>query len=93
VRALVARAYPLFPLVLAANIVLTVVMLNASSYGDAFGSMRSTIGVVLATIYCIPVFDRLLRGRRLWLAAAAACWLSLVPIYFIILPAGFATVG
>lgn len=61
--------------VLLAHVQLFVVMLNAFTYGYLFDVQRITIGVVLAAIYCLPLFDHLLSQNRLWFCACAALWL------------------
>jgi hypothetical protein len=59
---------------LLANIQLFVVMLNPLSYMTIIASARITTGVLLAALLCIPTFDRLTGGNRIWLWLAVALW-------------------
>jgi len=67
------------------NCVLFVYMLHATSFGDLFGSLRVTTGVVLSAILCIPVTDRVLRSRR-WFWTSVPFWLALAPVMFVLDP-------
>ena len=66
--------------ILLANIVLFVLLLPRDSYVDIFASSRITTGVVLGTLYCLPVFDRLTRGKRHWLAVVVVLWQVFLPV-------------
>jgi hypothetical protein len=68
---------------LLANIVLFVALLPAASYTDLFASARITTGVVLGALYCVPLFDRLTRGKRTWLVAVGLLWLMFVPLQMV----------
>jgi hypothetical protein len=63
---------------LLANVVLFVVLLNATSYGAIEASGRIAASVVLAALLCLPRFDRVVGNRR-WLWASGLLWLSLLP--------------
>lgn len=61
------------------NILLFVVFLNSKSYVEYYASGRIATGVVLAALYCLPLFHTLARGIRWWIWACALLWLSLLP--------------
>jgi hypothetical protein len=67
---------------LLANSVLLVVLLNAKSYAEYFASGRIAAGVVLAALYCLPVFDRLTGRSRWWFWASSWFWLLLWPALY-----------
>jgi hypothetical protein len=52
------------------------------------GLMRLSIAVVLLALFCVPIFDRLIEGKRWWLWASSACWLLLVPPMFAVFGVG-----
>ena len=58
------------------NVVVLVLMLNASSYYDSGAALRVTIGVVLAALLSIPAFDKPGKRSRRWLAFCAPVWVS-----------------
>lgn len=72
------RSVPLWALL--ANIVLFVILIPRMSFTDIFASSRLSTGVIFAALYCIPLFDTLLRGKRLWLIAATALWSAFLPV-------------
>lgn len=80
------REIPSAVIALLLNILLNVVFLNAESYHDYFGAGRASLGVILAAIYCIPVVDRYVSGRRWWLTVSAVFWLVLTPFWFAVVP-------
>jgi hypothetical protein len=59
------------------------VFVNPDYFNDVVGGlMRVCIGVVLMAMFCIPAFDRTLRGgRRWWLWICGTIWLFLAPTY------------
>ena len=61
------------------NILLFVVFLNTKSYVEYYASGRIAIGVVLAALYCLPLFHTLARRIRWWIWVCALLWLSLLP--------------
>jgi hypothetical protein len=61
------------------NILLFVVFLNTKSYVEYYASGRIATGVVLAAVYCLPLFHTLTRRIRWWIWACALLWLSLLP--------------
>ena len=61
------------------NILLFVVFLNGKSYVEYYASGRVTAGVVLAAIYCVPIFRAAARRARWWIWLCALLWLSLLP--------------
>jgi hypothetical protein len=61
------------------NILLFVVFLNTKSYAEYYASGRIATGVVLAAVYCLPVFHTLARRIRPWIWVCALLWLSLLP--------------
>ena len=68
---------------LLANIAVCVVQLIPTSYDAFFAPARIATGVMLAALFCLPLFDRLTVRRemwvhRWWLAAGAALWLWLL---------------
>lgn len=67
------------------NIQVCVVMLDAASYVDSFGSERVSTGVLLAALYCVPLFGSVVVVRR-WFAIAATGWLLMAPFYLVITP-------
>jgi hypothetical protein len=66
---------------LVANVVILVVLLESPAYNDISSSGRITIGVVLATMLCIPY---LALRRRVFIWAAAVLWLTPMLIWFAI---------
>jgi hypothetical protein len=81
--AVVRRRMAVEPWLLLINVVLFVVLLHRSSYVDISASARVTVGVVLAAIFCLPLFTQLFRSRA-WFWASSALWLSVVPFWIII---------
>jgi hypothetical protein len=81
--ALARRQWQVEVVTLLANVLLFVVLLPAASYTDHFAAARITIGVILAALYCVPAFDELTRGQRLWLLAATSLWMVFVPLQMI----------
>ena len=61
------------------NILLFVVFLNTKSYVEYYASGRIATGVVLAALYCLPLFYTLSRRIRWWIWVSALLWLSLLP--------------
>jgi hypothetical protein len=61
---------------LAANVVLFVVVLNQDSYANIISSGRIAMGVPLALLYCLPVFDRMTGRDRRWLWVSFTLWLA-----------------
>jgi len=72
---------------LLANIQLFVVMLNPNNYMDPSGFPRHAAGVVLAALYCLPVFDVIANKRRGWLWASSALWLLPAVFWLVLTPA------
>jgi hypothetical protein len=69
---------------LLANVLLFVVLLPAASYTDHFAATRLSTGVILAALYCVPVFDDLARRRpRLWLALSTLLWMLFLPLQMV----------
>jgi hypothetical protein len=68
---------------LLANVVLFVVFLSRNSYIDFGASARVTIGVVLAAVFCVPAFDRVLGNRREWFLACTVLWLWVSPSWLL----------
>jgi len=62
------------------NVVLFAILLNASSYVQVEASGRVAAGIVLATVTCIPLFDRATGKNRLWLWVSVFLWLSFFPV-------------
>ncbi len=77
--ALWKRAWDVEVWSLLVNVLLFVVFLNVSSYGNTDSSLRVTSGVVLAALLCLPVVDRVTGRNRWWFWASAALWLALLP--------------
>jgi len=73
-----ARSVALWALL--ANIVLFVVLIPRLSFTDIFASGRLSTGVIFAALYCVPLFDSLLHGKRLWLFAATLLWSIFLPV-------------
>lgn len=65
--------------ILLLNVLLFVVFLNTKSYVEYYASGRVTTGVVLAALYCLPLFSSLGRRIRWWFWVCAFLWLSLLP--------------
>jgi hypothetical protein len=61
------------------NVLLFVVFLNAKSYAEYFASGRVAAGVVLAALFCLPLFDTLSRRSRWWIWLCALLWFSVLP--------------
>lgn len=68
---------------LLANVYVGVVMVTVLSYDALFATDRVATGVALAALYCLPTFDRALRGNRRWLWVCGALWLALVPLWLV----------
>jgi hypothetical protein len=68
--------------VLLATVLLFVVFGSKATYFHYTASGRYSDAVMLAALYCIPVFDRVLRGRRWWLGLSAIGWLLVTPIEY-----------
>ncbi len=83
VRALVRRPWCVEVVALVANVLLFVVLLPAASYTDHFAAARLTTGVIVAALYCVPVFDSLAGRRRLWLLASTLLWMVFLPLQII----------
>lgn len=73
-----ARSVAIWALLI--NILLFVVLIPRLSFTDIFASGRLSTGVIFAALYCVPLFDGLLRGRRLWLVAATTLWSAFLPV-------------
>jgi hypothetical protein len=56
------------------NVLVFVVMLNRLSYENIYATGRIATGVVLAALLCVPTFDQLTGGDRLWLSSSAVLW-------------------
>jgi hypothetical protein len=71
-------------LTLLANVLLFVVLLPAASYTDHFAADRISTGVILAALYCVPVFDGLRRRhQRLWLVLSTGLWMMFMPLQIV----------
>jgi hypothetical protein len=66
---------------LIANVVLFVALLNHLSYGNMYAAGRIAAGVVLAALFCLPAFDVVTRGNRVWIWACGGLWLFLFPSF------------
>jgi len=73
---------PIFLLLV--SIDLGLITLNPGYFIDPFGMLRVGTAVVLAALYCIPLFDRLTGKNRMWLLGSAACWLWLTASWLIL---------
>jgi hypothetical protein len=73
---------PIFLLLV--SIDLGLVTLHPGYFVDPFGMLRVGTAVVLAALYCIPLFDRLTGKNRTWLLGSAACWLWLTVSWLIL---------
>lgn len=65
--------------ILLLNVLLFVVFLNTKSYVEYYASGRVAAGVVVAALYCLPVFHSLFRRVRWWIWCCALLWLSVLP--------------
>lgn len=65
---------------LLANLVIFVVLLPKDSYVNLSASARISTGVVLAALLCIPLMDKLTKGKRTWIAVCGALWLAFLPV-------------
>jgi hypothetical protein len=72
-------------LLLLANTLIFVILLNPLSFTGIDDSIRIATGVVLAAIYALPVIDKALAGRRGWLWLCCALWLPLT-LFWLVLP-------
>ena len=78
-RLLQQRAAVVAPLLLLANIAAFVVFLPAPIYVDYGAAGRAAVGVVLASVYCLPALSRGLK-RDVWLLRGATALWS--PVWF-----------
>jgi hypothetical protein len=83
--ALRKRHYNVEVLCLLANVLLFVALLNPSSYAEMRALGRITTGVILAALYCLPAFDRVLHRQRAWLWLSAALCLPLT-LFWLVFP-------
>jgi hypothetical protein len=67
--------------VLLVVVTFSVVTLDPQFYRDLFSMLRVSAGVVLAAIYCIPLFDRLSARSRRWFWVCVAGWIP-IPLAF-----------
>jgi hypothetical protein len=67
--------------VLLVVVTFSVVTLDPQFYRDLFSMLRVSAGVVLAAIYCIPLFDRLSARSRRWFWLCVAGWIP-IPLAF-----------
>jgi hypothetical protein len=67
--------------VLLVVVVFSVVTLDPQFYRDLFSMLRVSAGVVLAAIYCLPIFDRLSARSRRWFWVCVAGWIP-IPLVF-----------
>ncbi len=81
VWALASRLWSKEIAVLLSQVLLFIVFIHPANIPDLTDLGRYTIGIVLGAILCIPIFDRLTQGRRLWLLVAAPMWLVITPWY------------
>jgi hypothetical protein len=65
------------------QVVLFVIFIHPQSFPDLTASARYAIGIVLAALLAIPIFDRLFNGKRTWLVVCALCWLLPMPWYLL----------
>jgi hypothetical protein len=75
--ALKRRIWRLEIAVLLVMIELTVVTLNPAYFVEMRGVTRVGIAIVIGTLLCLPVFDRLTQGNRRWLVVCGVCWTSI----------------
>jgi hypothetical protein len=67
---------------LLATVVLFVIFGSRATYFHYTASGRYSVAIMLAALYCIPIFDRLTHGRRWWLLLSAVGWLAVTPIEY-----------
>ena len=63
--------------VLLANILVLVIFVGRASYDDYNASVRVITGVIVATLYCLPVLDRVTNYNRAWF------WFSIIFYFYI----------
>jgi hypothetical protein len=74
VRALIRREWDVKVWTLLVVVVFSVITLDPQFYKDLFGMFRVSSAVMLSTIYCLPIIDRVTGGSRKWLWACFAGW-------------------
>lgn len=85
--AIARREWPPATWFLTANVLALVVFRPPDTFLELIGSSRVATGIVLAALYCIPTFSRLVR-RPYWLVACGVLWTLLTPALLLMLTVG-----
>jgi hypothetical protein len=67
-------------------VIFSVVTLDPQFYRDLFSMLRVSAGVVLSAVLCIPLIDRVVRGRK-WFWICVACWFPIPMAFTLFAPA------